>query len=87
LPSVSHEGIIAAVRVLAVEDDTRLADLLRQGLEEDGMIVDLVRSGEEATDAALTTTFDVMSLDLMIPARMASLSAPTYAGRRWPSPS
>lgn len=70
-----------------MEDDTRLADLLRQGLEEDGMIVDLVRSGEEATDAALTTTFDVMSLDLMIPARMASLSAPTYAGRRWPSPS
>jgi DNA-binding response OmpR family regulator len=69
LPRVSNEGIIAAVRVLAVEDDTRLADLLRQGLEEDGMIVDLVRSREEATDAALTTTFDVMSLDLMIPGK------------------
>jgi DNA-binding response OmpR family regulator len=53
--------------VLIVEDDRRLARLLRQGLEEDGIIVDLAHTGEEATTAALTTPFDVISLDVMIP--------------------
>jgi two-component system OmpR family response regulator len=55
------------VRVLIVEDDTRLAALLQQGLEEDGMLVDLVRTGEDATAAALTRAYDVISLDVMIP--------------------
>ncbi|HVD02439.1 MAG TPA: response regulator transcription factor [Candidatus Dormibacteraeota bacterium] len=55
------------MRVLVVEDDSRLAELLQQGLEEDGMIVDVVRTGEEATTAAMTQSYDVISLDVMIP--------------------
>ena len=50
-----------------VEDDARLARLLRQGLEEDGMAVDVLRDGEEAIAAALATPYDVVSLDVMIP--------------------
>jgi two-component system OmpR family response regulator len=55
------------MRVLLVEDDPRLGPLLQQGLEEDGIGVDLVESGDQAVTAALSTAFDVISLDAMIP--------------------
>jgi DNA-binding response OmpR family regulator len=55
------------VRILIVEDDRRLANMLRIGLEEDGFGVDLVKDGEEAVTAAEMTPFDVITLDVMLP--------------------
>jgi DNA-binding response OmpR family regulator len=57
------------VRVLVVEDDPRLGPILQQGLEEDGISADLVGCGDDAVAAALSTSFDVISLDVMIPNR------------------
>ena len=57
------------MRVLIVEDDPRLARVLRQGLVEEGMTVDVASSAEDAISAALATTYDVLSLDVMIPGR------------------
>ena len=57
------------MRVLIMEDDPRLAEILRKGLEEDGMAVDLVRNGEDAIAAVLSTAFDVISLDVTVPGR------------------
>jgi DNA-binding response OmpR family regulator len=55
------------MRVLIVEDDDRLANMLRIGLEEEGFGVDLIRDGEEAVAAAQVTRFDVITLDVMLP--------------------
>jgi len=55
------------MRVLIVEDDHRLATSLRQGLEEAGFAADTVYDGEEAVAAALTTDYDVILLDVMLP--------------------
>jgi DNA-binding response OmpR family regulator len=55
------------VRVLIVEDDTRLANMLRQGLLEEGFGVDLVERGADAVAAAEGTAFDVVTLDVMLP--------------------
>jgi two-component system, OmpR family, response regulator len=55
------------LRVLLVEDDPRLGPILQQGLEEDGIGVDLVEFGDAAITAAISTAFDVISLDVMIP--------------------
>jgi DNA-binding response OmpR family regulator len=55
------------MRVLVVEDETRLAELLRQGLQEEGFAVDLAASGEDALDWLATTTPDLILLDLMLP--------------------
>jgi two-component system, OmpR family, response regulator len=55
------------MRILVVEDDPVMGRILEQGLDEAGFSVDLVTSGEEAIAAALTTPFDAISLDLMIP--------------------
>jgi DNA-binding response OmpR family regulator len=55
------------MRVLIVEDDHRLATSMRQGLEEAGFAADTVYDGEEAVAAALTTDYDVILLDVMLP--------------------
>lgn len=56
-----------AVRILVVEDETRLAALLRRGLTEEGHAVDLIETGEEALDWIGRTIHDAMILDVMLP--------------------
>jgi len=55
------------MRVLIVEDDRRLAASVRHGLEEAGFAADTVYDGEEAVAAALSTDYDVILLDVMLP--------------------
>jgi two-component system, OmpR family, response regulator len=55
------------VRVLVVEDETKLATLLRQGLRREGMGVDVASTGEEAVMRATATDYDVILLDVMLP--------------------
>jgi len=55
------------VHVLVVEDDLKMAALLRRALEREGYAVDVVGSGEEALWAAAELTLDAVVLDVMIP--------------------
>ena len=55
------------MRVLIVEDDTKLAGLVRRGLEREGMAVDLAGSGEDALPRAQATEYDAIVLDVMLP--------------------
>jgi len=55
------------LRILIVEDDRRLAASMRQGLQEEGFAADTVHDGEEAVAAALTTDYDAILLDIMLP--------------------
>ena len=55
------------MRILVVEDEVRLATLLRKGLMEEGHAVDLAGCGEEALDRAADTNYDVIVLDIMLP--------------------
>src|SRR4051794_9206807 len=55
------------MRVLVVEDDEALADLLRRGLSEAGFRVDLVHDGTEAIVRAAIGPFDAIVLDVMLP--------------------
>ena len=74
------------MRVLIVEDDPRLGPILQQGLEEDGISVDLVENGEDAVNAALATSFDVISLDVMIPSQDGFKVCQQLRGRRVRTP-
>jgi two-component system OmpR family response regulator len=55
------------MRVLIVEDELKLARLLRKGLQEDGHAVDLAETGEDALWMAGSTPYDAILLDVMLP--------------------
>ncbi len=57
----------AAMRILVVEDELKMAGLLRRGLQEEGHAVDLARTGDDAIWMARATEYDAVVLDLMLP--------------------
>ena len=55
------------MRILVVEDERRMAELLRQGLTEDGHVVTLALEGREGLSLAASGGFDLLILDVMLP--------------------
>jgi heavy metal response regulator len=65
-------GILAAVggigmRILVVEDDPKVAEFIRKGLQEEGYAVDAAGDGETGLAMALDRLHDVVVLDVMLP--------------------
>src|SRR4051812_3228615 len=58
-----------AVRILVVEDEKKLANFVRNSLQEAGMVVDICHHGDEALALAESTPFDAIVLDIMLPGR------------------
>ena len=55
------------MRILLVEDEHTLADLLRHGLQEQGYAVDVADNGEDALAFATADPYDLVILDIMLP--------------------
>ena len=55
------------MRVLIVEDEPKMAALLRRGLVAEGMAVDVTADGEDAIPRAEATAYDAIVLDVMLP--------------------
>jgi two-component system response regulator MprA len=55
------------MQVLVVEDERRMAELLRQGLEEEGHSVVLAGNGRDGLAMAESHAFDAIVLDVMLP--------------------
>lgn len=55
------------MRVLVIEDNLKIAEVIRKGLVEHGMAAQAVRSGREGEELAAQTPFDLIILDLMLP--------------------
>jgi two-component system, OmpR family, response regulator len=64
---LTWRGDNAAMRVLVVEDEPKLAGLLARGLGEEGHPTDVVASGREAVWMARATPYDAIVLDVMLP--------------------
>ncbi len=56
------------MRLLLVEDDSRIARFIAKGLREQSYAIDVVASGEEALYQAAINAYDLLILDVMIPA-------------------
>jgi two-component system, OmpR family, response regulator len=55
------------MRILIVEDQVKMAGLVKRGLQKEGMATDVATDGEEALWRAQATEYDAIILDLMLP--------------------
>jgi len=55
------------VRALVVEDEVKMATLVRRGLVEEGYAADVARTGHDALWMAQATPYDAIVLDVMLP--------------------
>jgi len=55
------------MRILIVEDEKSLADIIKKGLEEEGYAVDVAYDGEEGLFMAENQPSDLIILDIMLP--------------------
>jgi two-component system OmpR family response regulator len=55
------------MRVLVVEDEIKMASLIRRGLRNEGLSADVAITGEDALWMAAATTYDAIVLDVMLP--------------------
>jgi two-component system OmpR family response regulator len=57
------------MRVLVIEDEVHLAELIRRGLVSEGFVVDVEHRGDDGFETAVDDTFDAIVLDIMLPGK------------------
>lgn len=55
------------MRILIVEDEFKIADVIASRLRKEQYVVDVFGDGEEGLDNALTNIYDLIILDVMLP--------------------
>jgi DNA-binding response OmpR family regulator len=55
------------MRILIVEDERQMAEVLRRGLSEEGHALDVAQTGPDGLAMAMADSFDVIILDVMLP--------------------
>jgi two-component system, OmpR family, response regulator len=60
-------GQTRRMRVLVIEDEVKLAAVIRRGLRGDGLAADVAITGEDAMWMAAATEYDAIVLDVMLP--------------------
>jgi two-component system OmpR family response regulator len=55
------------MRILVVEDELKMARLIKRGLRDEGQAADVAGSGEDALWMAAATDYDAIVLDVMLP--------------------
>lgn len=63
----ADRAVVAAPRILLVDDERRILDFVARGLRADGYAVDLTGNGQEALQLALREHYDLVILDLVVP--------------------
>ena len=58
-----------AVKILIVEDEPKTSAYLKRGLEENGFVTDLAGNGEGRRASRADRSYDLIVLDVMLPAR------------------
>jgi DNA-binding response OmpR family regulator len=55
------------MKILVIEDESKVANFIRKGLEQSGYEVDVAADGEEGFDKFRAVDYDLVLLDLMLP--------------------
>jgi len=57
------------VKILLVEDETEIGELIKNGLEKEGFVLDYCQDGDSGMERAMTRSYDAIVLDVMLPGR------------------
>jgi DNA-binding response OmpR family regulator len=57
------------MRILVIEDEAHLAELLKRGLSEEGYAVDIAPTGEEGEEYLEAIQYDLIILDVRLPGK------------------
>jgi two-component system OmpR family response regulator len=57
------------VKILLVEDETEIGELIKNGLEKEGFALDYCQDGDSGMEHAMTRSYDAIVLDVMLPGR------------------
>jgi two-component system, OmpR family, response regulator len=72
------------MRVLVIEDEVKMAGLLKRGLEEEGYAVDVAGTGSDALWLGTENPYDAIVLDVMLPDQDGfEVCRQLRAGGRW----
>ena len=86
MPPSKFISVETAIKILIVEDEGKTGDYLKQGLSEAGFVVDLARDGMDGLHLALSGTYELVVLDVMLPTLdgWQVLAAMRRAGKEMP---
>ncbi|MEE2808635.1 MAG: response regulator transcription factor [Verrucomicrobiota bacterium] len=57
------------MKILLVEDETEIGELIKNGLEKEGFVLDYCQEGDSGMEHAMTRSYDAIVLDVMLPGR------------------
>ncbi len=57
------------MKILILEDDPKIASFVQRGLKEQGYVIDVCNDGDAGYDLAVSESYDVILLDIMLPGR------------------
>jgi DNA-binding response OmpR family regulator len=61
------------MRILLVEDEHKIANALKSGLEQHSFAVDVCYDGDDGLAMAITEPYDLLILDIMMPGKVDGL--------------
>lgn len=64
---LSVRSIISFMRILVVEDEHKIANSIKKGLEQESFAVDVAYTGNDGYDLAASENYDLLILDVMLP--------------------
>jgi len=64
---LSIPSIISLMRILVVEDEHKIANSIKKGLEQESFAVDVSFTGNDGYDLASSENYDLIILDIMLP--------------------
>ena len=63
----SEDELAPIGRILVIDDEQRILNFVRRGLEAEGMAVDTAQDGDEGLRLALANPYDLVVLDVVMP--------------------
>ncbi len=57
------------MKILLVEDERKVANIIKKGFEEEGLAVDIAEDGNKALELVSSSDYDLIILDIMLPGK------------------